>query len=218
MIEYNMIIRWLKNFFSFFSIGAIIAVTLAILFSVFFFLLKALFIILIILFTGGVALYFIFSAGKKKKPKQAKQTAKVVKKPRSVQLGEAEDKLKKMHYQAGKISKPEIRKRFQELYRIGCRIIDKLDKEPAKIPSARQFLNYYLDASLNIVQRYVELQSHQDYLEDAPNAMRESEEILDLLEKAYQKQLDKLFTNDFMDLDAELRVLKQEIEAKEGPL
>ena len=58
------------------------------------------------------------------------------------------------------------------------------------------------------------LQNNRDHLSIAEDSFQKTENLLDTIEVAYQKQLEKLFEDDVMDLDTELKVLAKTIKSE----
>lgn len=93
-----------------------------------------------------------------------------------------------------------------------ARIISDVREDPKDLRGARKFLNYYLDASINVVERYVDLRKREVSTEEARSALLRAETSLETIRSAYAHQLQVLLENDVMDLDTELEVLERTIE------
>lgn len=93
-----------------------------------------------------------------------------------------------------------------------ARIITDVREDPKDLRGARKFLNYYLDASINVVERYVDLRKREVSTDEARSALLRAEASLETIRSAYAHQLQVLLENDVMDLDTELEVLERTIE------
>lgn len=93
-----------------------------------------------------------------------------------------------------------------------ARIITDVREDPKDLRGARKFLNYYLDASINVVERYVDLRKREVSTDEARSALLRAETSLETIRSAYAHQLQVLLENDVMDLDTELEVLERTIE------
>ena len=93
-----------------------------------------------------------------------------------------------------------------------ARIISDVREDPKDLRGARKFLNYYLDASIKVVERYVDLRKREVSTEEARSALLRAETSLETIRSAYAHQLQVLLENDVMDLDTELEVLERTIE------
>ena len=110
-----------------------------------------------------------------------------------------------------KIKKASAIQKLREIEIIVQKILDDLVKDPGDLKAAQQFLNFYLDSTIKILNRYVEL-SDQNVDDPAINAsLAKVESMLSTLKDAFEKQLGKLLTNDVMDLDTELSLLDSTI-------
>jgi 5-bromo-4-chloroindolyl phosphate hydrolysis protein len=113
---------------------------------------------------------------------------------------------------ARRIRKPSVLARIKEIDVAVEKILGVIRKDPSKLRPARQFLDYYLDATIKILTKYVDISS-QD-LKDATiqASLARVEGMLGTIKDAFDAQLAKLLTDDVMDLDAALETLKQTIE------
>lgn len=127
-------------------------------------------------------------------------------------LREARNKQNQMQNEAFRITKPEIRQMVDGIASATGRIIDEVKRDPKDLRSAYQFFGYYLDASLKIIKRYVELAATPSPGEDVRAACARVEGELSTIKDAFEKQLVLLRENDMIDLDVELTVLKKTIE------
>lgn len=93
-----------------------------------------------------------------------------------------------------------------------ARILSDIRDDPKDLRPARKFLDYYLDATIKVVDRYVSLLSKGARSAELDEALRRAEDSLDLIKSAYDKQLAQLLENDVMDLDTELQVLERTIQ------
>jgi hypothetical protein len=113
---------------------------------------------------------------------------------------------------AGKIKLPAVKMKLEAVADVVHRILADLSAQPKHLQKARQFLNYYLDATVKIVQRYVSLSSKGSKDKTLNDALRRTEETIETLQKAFEKQLRLLLEDDMLDLDTELTVLRRTIE------
>ncbi|WP_462318607.1 5-bromo-4-chloroindolyl phosphate hydrolysis family protein [Marinilabilia sp.] len=112
------------------------------------------------------------------------------------------------------IENESVRTKVGRIYNLGRKILDDIKENPDDFYAARQFFNYYLDATHSILEKYVSLQENRQFLEIADESFRKTEALLDTVEVAYQKQLEKLFEDDVMNLDTELKVLAKTIKTE----
>ncbi len=113
---------------------------------------------------------------------------------------------------ARRIRKPSILAKIREIDVAVEKILGVIRKDPSKLRPARQFLDYYLDATIQILTKYVDISS-QDLKDPTIQAsLTRVEGMLGTIKDAFDAQLAKLLTDDVMDLDAALETLKQTIE------
>ena len=111
-----------------------------------------------------------------------------------------------------KIRKPAVLSKLKEIDEVVERILVGIKKDPAKLRNARQFLDYYLDATLKILTKYVDISSQNVRDPGIQASLARVEGMLGTLKDAFEAQLAKLLSNDVMDLDSALQTLKQAIE------
>lgn len=109
------------------------------------------------------------------------------------------------------ISNDDARRKGERIAEITETILQDIEDDPKDLRQARQFLSYYLDTTIKIVSRYAAL-SHQTVLgEDARATIAKVETTLDIVQRAFEKQLANLMQDDVMDLDVEIQVLERTI-------
>jgi len=127
-------------------------------------------------------------------------------------LRSARNKQRDFENEAFKIPNPTFRAKVDAIADVIRRILDDLEEDPTDIPKARQFLNYYLDATLNVVKRYAQLSEKASGDPEIRESLEKVENTLDTIKDAFEKQLRILLEHDKMDLDTELTVLRRTIE------
>ncbi len=106
----------------------------------------------------------------------------------------------------------ELQGRVHSICQTITKILQEIKRDPDDLKRARQFLSYYLDSTISILDKYRTLSS-QDIRDPAIAASLErAEKMLDTLNAAFEKQLAHLLTNDVMNLDSELSLLEKTID------
>ncbi len=118
-----------------------------------------------------------------------------------------------IHRALPKLTDGDIRQAFREMQQTGQGILRHLEKHPEKLPRARRFIDYYQEQAKAFLLRYQEMEAAG--LDTA--AFREAVEKLrpglrDLV-AAYRDQLARLFDDDISALDADLKVMRQMMDA-----
>ena len=122
---------------------------------------------------------------------------------------EGVEKIRNIRNNTRMIVNNEIALKIQDICKTGLDIFDYLDKNPGDLPKARQFINYYLDATQKIVNRYVELSAKKEKTREIEDSLRSVEAILDSIKETYSKQLHNLMEDDLLDLNTEIKVLEK---------
>ena len=111
----------------------------------------------------------------------------------------------------------KIHSQIQELYEVTNKITKFLQKYPHKISSLSTFLEYYLPTTIKLLDNYKHLKAQGNLGTNIKKATTKIEDLLNILQKAFNNQLDMLFEDKAIDIDAEVNVLKTILE-KEGLL
>lgn len=109
------------------------------------------------------------------------------------------------------IADDDARQKGERIAEITEMILQDIEDDPKDLRPARQFLNYYLDATITIVSRYAALSRQTVLGEDARTTLEKVETTLDIVQRAFEKQLANLMQDDVMDLDVEIEVLERTI-------
>lgn len=132
---------------------------------------------------------------------------KAIASEKAVKLGM--EKLKKLRNNTRMIPDNTVAGKVQDICRTGAEIFDYLGKNPGDIPKARQFINYYLDATEKIVNQYVELSARKDRTKEIEDSLKRVETMLDSIKDTYSRQLHNLLEDDLLDLNTEISVLEK---------
>ena len=88
-------------------------------------------------------------------------------------------------------------------------------QSPALAGQLRSFLNYYLPTTLKILKAYARMEEQGVEGENIRTAKARIEGMMDKVVEGFEKQLDKLFREDAMDITADVEVLERMLE-KDG--
>lgn len=97
------------------------------------------------------------------------------------------------------------------LCRTGDSILAEIKRDPGDLRRARQFLSYYLDTTITILEKYQTLAAQPVRDQSITSSLAKVEVMVDTIGRAFEKQLANLLTNDVMDLDADLALLQNTI-------
>lgn len=92
------------------------------------------------------------------------------------------------------------------------RIADEVERDPKDRNKVRKLANHYTDMIVGIVEKYVQLEKQVAAVSNGENvtsAMKQIEDGLTNAETALRKLLDDLFSDDAMEVSADINVLEQ---------
>ena len=123
-------------------------------------------------------------------------------------VNEGMEKLRRISNAARMIQSNEVAAKIRDICRVGVEIFDDIRKNPAKIHKVKQFTNYYLDATMKIVEQYVELAGRTNRTPEVDQALRKVEDLLGMIRQTFDRQLANLLEDRLLDINTELTVLK----------
>lgn len=106
------------------------------------------------------------------------------------------------------IPHPEITKNLDRMYTAGEQIFKELGRDPRKIALVRRFMNYYLPTTEKLMEQYQVLQDASTKGQNITSAMTRIENSTGMVADAFEKCLDKLYADDELDIDAEIKVMQ----------
>ena len=130
-------------------------------------------------------------------------------------LKESEEKIRELEKLAKQIRNENIRAKIAHIITVVKKIYENIRKDPEKMKLARQFLSYYFDTSISIVNKYSQLSIQDVHSPEISKALQKAEDMLGSIDIAFDKQLAKLLSNDVMDLDVEIETLEKTFKAED---
>jgi 5-bromo-4-chloroindolyl phosphate hydrolysis protein len=179
----------------------------------------AAFLIFLLLFDVGFFLSLVIGAAAfatgffllfRVKPEEVLEAENTIK----TALDQGTAKLSQIMKLRSQIKKPPVTAKILEIENMITKIITQVGKEPNKLNKAQQFLNYYLDSTINILKKYVELSAQNLGDPSIKASLAKVESMLQTIRDAFEKQLANLLSDDVLDLDTELKVLDQTIKSE----
>mgnify|MGYP002511536631 CR=1 FL=1 len=98
---------------------------------------------------------------------------------------------------------------------ITAKILEYQKSHPEKEVELHSFLSYYLPTTLKILRTYAQLEDQEVAGENITTAMARIEAMMDKAVEGFEKQLDRLFQGDVMDITTDVEVLERML-AKDG--
>jgi len=104
----------------------------------------------------------------------------------------------------GKLHEP-----VRDILRTTEQIIEQVKQHPNKAGEMRQFFNYTLPTTINLLQNYQELRAQPVQGENITAAMGKIEGMTATMVDAFHRQLDALFADKALDIEVEIDVMGQ---------
>ncbi len=113
------------------------------------------------------------------------------------------------------IADADMSYKIDRIGEITAKILEYQRKSPSKAGQLRSFLGYYLPTTLKILRAYARLESQGIEGENIRSAKQRIEGMMDKVVEGFEKQLDKLFQDDAMDITTDVEVLERMLD-KDG--
>ena len=111
------------------------------------------------------------------------------------------------------IKDPQLKRLVQSMQKTAWNILTYLQKHPEKIPTARRFIDYYQDSAEGLLEKYIEIDNTQLATENVQDIKERTKETLYGLNNAYTEQFEKIINEQLLNMDAEMKVMKQSLKA-----
>ena len=118
---------------------------------------------------------------------------------------------------AASIAEDAITERVSQLISLSDRIAADTNDDPSDVRQIRRFQQYFLPTTIALLQSYARVRAQVASGEELASARERILEMLDAEAGAFQKQLDALYQNDFLSIDADIQVMQRLME-REGLL
>ena len=104
-------------------------------------------------------------------------------------------------------------KQLRKMQGIAKNFLTYLQQHPERMSLARRFVDYYQDRALLLVRKYQELEKTGLEAQEVQQSKWDIKQLLDKFDEAYEDQFSKVLNAQLMDLDAEMKVMKQNMAA-----
>ena len=111
--------------------------------------------------------------------------------------------------QARPIADQVISQKIDRIELLTGEIFRYLSKHPEREGELRTFMDYYLPQTLKILETYAQLEAQGVETDNIRKAKDQISDVLDQLTESYERQLDKLFDTDVLDISADIDVMKK---------
>lgn len=124
------------------------------------------------------------------------------------QILEGRAALRSLKESAKSIDRPGVTAALERMIAAGEKIFKTVEQQPREALQVRKFMNYYLPTSVKLLEHYRSLQETGGQGENIQGAMGRIEASLEMIAAAFEKQLDRLYADDQLDITAEIRALE----------
>ncbi|MBR3249404.1 MAG: 5-bromo-4-chloroindolyl phosphate hydrolysis family protein [Clostridia bacterium] len=137
--------------------------------------------------------------------------------PKAKSLTESIAEAKEMNTQIAriipKIEDEELVKNIKEINNTTKKIIETIEKKPEKYKVNNNFFNYYLPVTVNILNKYDEIENQNLTTEESKKFMESTKRMVIKINDAFKSQLSNLYQSDMIDTDAEMKVFDSMLKA-----
>jgi len=123
-------------------------------------------------------------------------------------MGELEKTLNELYQLNAQIDDPAVSQRIDRIGALTAGIFRAVIDNPEREQDVRKFMNYYLPTTLKLLKSYDMLEDQSFQGENIMASRKKIENVLDMLIEAYERQLDRLFKNDALDIATDIDVLE----------
>ena len=110
------------------------------------------------------------------------------------------------------ISNADVREVTSYICDIALKILETIKNSPAEANTVQQFSAYYLDPTIKILRKYLEISAHNASSSKLWGTLERVELILDSVQVAFEKQLSHLLSDGILAPDTEIASLEETID------
>lgn len=129
-------------------------------------------------------------------------------------LTEASSDYIRMRRAAAQITEEPLHTECGGLLTLAGNILKYLTANPEKIPAARRYIDYYQETAANVLEHYTELKESGLSTSESERILSGTRETVSTLKQAFQMQFEKLMQDELMDMEADLKLLKQTLRSE----
>lgn len=149
---------------------------------------------------------FLFWRSKaRQRAEEAAQAAKEAR--QAIRLGRQQ--VRQMRHLAIRIPERDMRQEISEIANLASLILDALERDPADVRRARRFLDYYLGAAVNLVERYARLGEHRGADPEIAAAVARFGDLVDMMHTTFSEQHTRLLRDTAFQFEVDADVLRK---------
>ena len=120
----------------------------------------------------------------------------------------AVEQIQNLQAENRKVNNNELAREVAGIIQVSKEILDKITKKPELLSSIQRFLNHYFPQLITFVADYHYMEGLSVKGENVMASMKKIEHATAMLNTAFQKQLDALFSTSTMNLEVDMNVLE----------
>ena len=128
-------------------------------------------------------------------------------------LDSAKDESKDIYNMRNKIEDEDLKKHIINISTSANKIIITIEKEPNKLRKIANFFDYYLPVTLSIIKRYDEIENQNLSSQEMKEFISSTKLMLKSADEAFNKILERLYQNDMINIDADMKVFNSMLKA-----
>lgn len=128
-------------------------------------------------------------------------------------LDRARNESKDIYNMRNKIEDEDLKKYLISISTSANKIISTIEKEPKKIRKIANFFDYYLPVTLSIIKRYDEIENQNLSSKEMKEFISSTKLMLKSADEAFNKILERLYQNDMINIDADMKVFNSMLKA-----
>lgn len=121
---------------------------------------------------------------------------------------ELERTLNELYQLNERIEDVAVSERIDRIGTLTAGIFRALIEKPEREQDVRKFMNYYLPTTLKLLRSYDMLEDQKVQSQNIADSRKKIENVLDMLIQAFERQLDRLYRDDALDIATEIDVLE----------
>ena len=128
-------------------------------------------------------------------------------------IKEAKDKNKQISNMVPQIEDANMKQNIREINATITKIINTIEKNPEKYSKMNTFFDYYLPKTLSILTKYDEIENQSLTNKESAKFMKQTQDMIEKINKAFKAQLSNLYQADIVDTGAEMKVFDTMLKA-----
>lgn len=128
-------------------------------------------------------------------------------------LESAKNESKDIYNMRNKIEDEDLKKYIINISTSANKIIITIEKEPKKLRKIANFFDYYLPVTLSIIKRYDEIENQNLSSQEMKEFISSTKLMLKSADEAFNKILERLYQNDMINIDADMKVFNSMLKA-----